>query len=48
MAEKDYVEIDILKLLNALWHKAWAIVLSAVVCGGLGFSGARFLIKPLY
>ena len=48
MDEKDYVEIDILKLLKALWHKAWAIVLSAVVCGGLGFSCARFVVTPLY
>lgn len=48
MEDKDYIEIDILKLLKALWHRAWAIVLSAVICGGMAFSYARFLITPLY
>ena len=45
---EDYQEIDLLKLLKAFWHRAWLIVLAAVVCGGAGFAYARMFIKPTY
>lgn len=49
MEDKNFEdEIDLLKLLKVLWHRAWAIVLAAVICGGAAFSYARFLITPLY
>lgn len=31
---EEELEIDLLKLLNALWRKAWAIVLAAALFGG--------------
>lgn len=44
----EYYEIDLLQLLRALWHKAWAIVLAAVIGGGAAFSYATFLVTSLY
>jgi capsular polysaccharide biosynthesis protein len=45
--EED-LEIDILKLIKALWRKAWLIVLSAVLCGGLVLAFTYFWVEPLY
>lgn len=44
----EYYEIDLFQLLRALWRKAWAIVLAAVIGGGAAFSYAAFLVTPLY
>ena len=46
--KNNYYEIDIMQLLRELWHKAWAIVLAALIGGGAAFSYAAFLITPLY
>ena len=46
--KNNYYEIDIMQLLRKLWHKAWAIVLAALIGGGAAFSYAAFLITPLY
>ena len=46
--DDDYVEIDLLKLAGALWHRAWAIILAMVLFGGAAFSYAYFLVTPLY
>lgn len=45
---EDYVEIDLLKLGKALWHRAWLIVLTMVIGGALAFSYAFFLATPMY
>lgn len=45
---KDEIEIDLLKLIKALWHRAWAIVLAAVICAVAAFSYAAFRITPMY
>ena len=45
--EED-LEIDILKLIKALWRKAWLIVISAVLCGGLVLGATYFWVEPLY
>jgi capsular polysaccharide biosynthesis protein len=47
MANQE-TEIDLLKLAKALWHRAWAIVLAMIICGGAAFSYAEFMITPLY
>ena len=44
----EYVEIDLIQLLRALWRKAWAIVLAAVIFGGAAFAYGRYMITPLY
>jgi capsular polysaccharide biosynthesis protein len=41
--DNDY-EIDLLRLLKALWKNAWAVILALV----LAFSYTKFLITPLY
>lgn len=44
----EETEIDLLKLLLACWRRLWIIVLVAVVCAGIGFSYAKFMITPEY
>ncbi|MCD8004085.1 MAG: Wzz/FepE/Etk N-terminal domain-containing protein [Oscillospiraceae bacterium] len=42
------MQIDLVQLLNALWRRAWAIVVAVLICGAAGFCYAYFLITPLY
>lgn len=44
----EFYELDLLQLLQALWSRAWAIVLAAVICAGAAFSYALFIVTPLY
>ena len=44
----DYIEIDLLRLAKALWHRGWAVVLAMLLCGAAAFSCTYFLITPLY
>lgn len=44
----QFYELDLIQWLRALWRKAWAIVLAAVIGGGAAFSAAAFLVTPLY
>lgn len=46
--KNNYYEIDIMQLLRELWHKAWALVLAALIGGGAAFAYATFLVTPLY
>lgn len=46
-AEEDQ-EIDLGKLIKALWHRAWAIVLAMLICGGAAFAYAAYAVTPLY
>ena len=46
--KEDYVEIDLLRLMKALWRRAWAIVLTMLLCGAAAFLCTYFLITPLY
>ena len=46
--KEEYLEIDLLRLLRALWHRAWAIVLAMLLCGAAAFSYTYFLVTPLY
>lgn len=45
---QEYIEIDLLRLVQALWRRAWAIALAAVLLGGAGFSLAFWVIPPEY
>ena len=40
--------IDLVQLMQALWHRAWAILLAILIFGGAAFSYAYFLVTPLY
>ena len=44
----EFYELDVLLWLKTLWDKAWAIALAAVLCAGLAFSYASFVVTPLY
>ena len=46
--KEEYMEIDLLRLVRALWHRAWAIVLAMLLCGAAAFSYTYFLVTPLY
>ena len=44
----DELEIDLLKLMSALWRRAWAIVLVTVIFGAATLACTVFLVTPLY
>ena len=46
--ENGELEIDLLKLLQALWRKAWAIVLVTAIAGGAVFAATAVFIRPKY
>lgn len=46
--QNEELEVDLIQLLQALWHRAWVIVLAAVFGAAALFSYARFFITPLY
>ncbi len=46
--EKDYMEIDLMRLLKAMLHRAWAIVIAVIAGALVAFAYAALLITPLY
>lgn len=44
----DELEIDLLKLLDALWKKAWAIALVTAIFGGAALGWTAVFVTPLY
>lgn len=46
--KNDYYVIDLWHVIRAVWHRAWVVVLSAVLVAAAGFSMSTFAIKPLY
>ncbi len=46
--ENEEIEIDLLRLLQALWKKAWAILLVACILGAAVFAGTAIFIRPKY
>lgn len=46
--KEEYVEIDLLRLVKALWHWAWIILLSMIFCGAVALFCTRFMMTPLY
>ncbi len=46
--QEKYFEIDLMRLLAAVWHKAWVIALAAVVCAAAALGITKFLITPMY
>lgn len=45
---EEYVEIDLARIVSALWRRVWAIVLAMVIFGAAAFSYAYFCVTPLY
>ena len=46
--DSEYINIDVLKILEGLIHRLWVIVLSMILCGALLFSYATFRVTPMY
>ncbi len=46
--EKEYIEIDPVRLLRALWRRAWVIVLAIIVFGASLFWYSSMILKPQY
>lgn len=46
--KEEYIEIDLVRLLKAVWRHAAAIVLAVILCGGAGFSLAYWIVPPKY
>lgn len=46
--EEEYVTIDLQEIFNLLLKKIWWIILSAFVCGAIGFAVNWFVLKPVY
>lgn len=47
-ALEEDLEIDIYKLIKALWRKAWVIILSVFLCGGIALGITHYWVEPLY
>lgn len=48
MENKEYMEIDLLKLVKALWRKALVIILIAAIFAAGAFAYTLFFISPSY
>lgn len=46
--ENDEIEIDLGRIINALWHKLWLIIVSTILGGVLAFGITHYLITPMY
>ena len=46
--QEDEIEIDLQDLFGLLLHKAWIIILAAIVTAAIGFAVSFFLITPQY
>ena len=40
--------VDLIYLFKSLYKRIWAIILSAVIAAGIGFSYAKFFVTPIY
>ena len=40
--------IDLLRLFRALWHRAWLLILAAVIGGALGYTATKLFVTPTY
>jgi len=45
---EEYLEIDLMQLMGAIWQHIVVIVLVMILCGGMGFALARYVIPAKY
>lgn len=41
-------EVDLERLLTAIWHRLWIILLTIVLSVAIAYAGARYLATPMY
>lgn len=46
--QKEEMEIDVQRLVGAVWHKSWLIMVTALVCAVLAFLGTLYFVTPMY
>lgn len=46
--EKDYMEIDLMRLFKALWQRAWVIAVATISAALIAFAYVSLLVTPLY
>ncbi len=46
--ENTFFRVDPMRLLRALWRRAWIVVLAMILCGALVFSGTYLFVTPEY
>lgn len=44
----EYIQIDLLKIAEAILRRIWLVLIAMVLCGGILLSYAAFYITPLY
>ncbi len=45
---KEFHVIDVQHIFKTVWKRLWAIVLVGVICAGIGFGSAKFVVPPKY
>ena len=48
MRNESELEIDVWRLIQALWRRAWAIVLATAITGAAVFAGTAVFLRPKY
>lgn len=48
MEKNEKMEIDIQRMVAAVWRRAWIVVLVSVLCAVISFLGTFYLVTPLY
>lgn len=48
MEKNEKMEIDIQRLVSAVWSRAWIVVLVSVLCAVITFLGTFYFVTPLY
>lgn len=46
--KEEYVEIDLQRILTALWHRMWLVVLVALLCAAVTFVAVFYFVTPMY
>ena len=46
--KERFYEIDVIRMIKALWRRAWLVILAALIVGSAGFCYAKFALTPLY
>lgn len=46
--KNDAIEIDLGRIWKAVWHKAWLVIIVAILCGAMTFVGTHLFATPKY
>lgn len=45
---EQFYEVDVFRMIKALWRHAWLVILAALIAGGAGFCYAKLVLTPTY